>query len=259
MNDPFAELREVVRQLRSPEGCAWDREQTNASLAPALIEEACEVAAAIRAGDDPNLREELGDLLLVVLMHAQIAKEAARFDIDDAIRGATEKLIRRHPHVFGTSEVRDTAGILQQWDEIKRREKSGNASAPYLAEIPVHLPALMRAQKAQTKAARVNFDWSDVADVIAKIEEELAEVKAAMSAQDANATAEEIGDLLFAVTNLARKAKLDAESILQSATDKFSARFHLLEERVLASGRQLGDLDLHALDEIWDAVKTAGH
>ncbi len=253
--EPFRRLREVVARLRAPDGCPWDREQTNESLVPALIEEAYEVAAAVRAQDDANLREELGDLVLVVLMHAQIAQESGRFDVDDALRSATEKLIRRHPHVFGTSDARDSGAVLKQWDAIKRTEKN-NSDAHYLAEIPMTFPALMRAQKAQTKAARVNFDWANTADVVAKIDEELAEVKEAMRTNESAAVAEEIGDLLFAVTNLARKSKLDSETVLQAATDKFIARFHELEDQVRRTGKQLGDLDLAALDEIWNRMKA---
>ena len=155
--EPFRRLREVIARLRAPNGCPWDREQTNESLVPALIEEAYEVAAAIRAQDDANLREELGDLLLVALMHAQIAQESGRFEIDDSIRDATEKLIRRHPHVFGTSDARDSGAVLKQWDAIKRAEKN-HSDAHYLADIPLTFPALMRAQKVQTKVARVNFE-----------------------------------------------------------------------------------------------------
>lgn len=255
MSDAFTELRDVVRRLRAPEGCPWDREQTNPSLAPAIIEEAYEVAAAIRAGDDVNLREELGDLLMVILMHAQIAEEAGRFTIEEAMRSVTDKLIRRHPHVFGASEARDSGAVLKQWDAIKRDEKK-NLDAPYLADVPTSLPALMRAQKVQTKAARVNFDWTNIADVVAKVDEELAEVKEAMRAGDAEAVADEIGDLLFAVTNLARKSELAAEMVLQAATDKFIHRFNELEDRVRENGKQLGELDLAALDDIWNEIKA---
>ena len=254
----FHRLREIIARLRSPAGCPWDREQTNASLAPAILEEAYEVAASIRANDDTNLREELGDLLLVALMHTQIAQEGGRFDINDALRDASGKLIRRHPHVFAESDARDSSAVLKQWDAIKREEK-GNLPAQYLTDIPVAFPALMRAQKVQSKVARVNFDWSEIVDVVAKVEEELAEVKAAMSTNDTAAVAEELGDLLFAVTNLARKSKLDAETLLQSATDKFIARFHQLEDRVRAEGKKLGELDLRELDTIWNAVKADAH
>jgi nucleoside triphosphate diphosphatase len=243
-----------VAQLRAPDGCPWDREQTHESLLPALIEEAYEVAGAVRAKDEANFREELGDLLLLVVMHAEIARESERFNIDDVIREVSEKLVRRHPHVFGESDARDSGAVLKQWEAIKREEKKDDSH--YLASLPGALPALMRAQKAQSKAARVNFDWTELKDVVAKVEEELAEVKVAMAAQDRQAVEEEIGDLLFAVVNLARKSKLDAESSLQKATDKFVARFNRLEDRLRAEGKKLGEVDLAELDRIWNEIKA---
>ena len=251
--DSFSKLCEIVAQLRAPGGCPWDREQTNESLLPALIEEAYEVAGAVRAKDDANFREELGDLLLLVVMHAEIAREADRFKIDNVIADVTEKLIRRHPHVFGKSNARDSGAVLKQWESIKRAEKTGRH---YLDGLPAALPALMRAQKAQSKAARVNFDWSELRDVIAKIEEELAETKWAIASQDRQAIEDEIGDLLFAVVNLTRKCNLDAESALQSATDKFVARFNRIEDELHAQGKRLGDVDLAELDQIWNRVKS---
>jgi len=248
----FSKLCEIVAQLRAPGGCPWDREQTHESLLPQLIEEAYEVAGAVGAKDDANFREELGDLLLLIVMHAEIAREAGRFNIDNVIGDATEKLIRRHPHVFGKSDARDSRAVLKQWESIKRAEKTGKH---YLDDLPVALPALMRAQKAQSKAARVNFDWTELRDVIAKIEEEVAEAKSAISSQDRQAIEDEIGDLLFAVVNLARKCKLDAEGVLQSATDKFVARFNQLEDELKLRGKKLGDVDLAGLDAIWNEIK----
>ncbi len=248
----FTRLCEIVAKLRAPGGCPWDGEQTHESLLPQLIEEAYEVAGAVRAKDDANFREELGDLLLLIVMHAEIAREAGRFKIDNVIDEVTEKLIRRHPHVFGKSDARDSGAVLKQWESIKRAEKTGKH---YFDGLPAALPALMRAQKAQSKAARVNFDWSELRDVIAKIEEEVAEAKSAISSQGRRAIEDEIGDLLFAVVNLARKCKLDAESALQTATDKFVARFNRLEEELQSRGKKLGDVDLVEMDEIWNAIK----
>src|SRR5438128_3689671 len=248
----FQQLCEIVAKLRAPEGCPWDREQTHESLLPALIEEAYEVAEAVRAEDDVNFREELGDLLLLIVMHAEIAREAGRFNIDDVLSDVTKKLIRRHPHVFGKSDARDSGAVLKQWESIKRTEKTGKH---YLDGLPAALPALMRAQKAQSKAARVNFDWSELRDVIAKIEEELAETKSAIASGDEQSIEDEVGDLLFAVVNLARKCKLDAESMLQTATDKFVARFNRLEDELQARGKRLGDVDLGELDAIWNEIK----
>jgi MazG family protein len=254
ITDDFAKLRDIVTKLRSPGGCPWDREQTNESLLPALIEEAYEVAEAARAHDDAHFREELGDLLLLVVMHAEIAREADRFDIDDVTREVSDKLIRRHPHVFGTSEARDAGAVLKQWEAIKREEK--NANLHYLASLPKALPALMRAQKAQSKAARVNFDWTAPRDVMAKVEEELHETKEAIRSQQQERIEDEIGDLLFAVVNLARKCKMDAETALQSATDKFVARFNRLEDELKTRGRKLGEVELAELDAIWDKIKN---
>jgi len=255
LNSPpssFSKLCEIVAKLRGPGGCPWDREQTHESLLPQLIEEAYEVAGAVRTKDDANFREELGDLLLLIVMHAEIAREAGRFDIDNVIDDVTEKLIRRHPHVFGKSDARDSGAVLKQWESIKRAEKTGKH---YLDGLPTALPALMRAQKAQSKAARVNFDWTELRDVIAKIEEEVAEARSAISSQDRQAIKDESGDLLFAVVNLARKCKLDAEGALQSATDKFVARFNQLEDELKLRGKKLGDVDLADLDAIWNEIK----
>ncbi len=248
----FNRLCEIVAKLRAPGGCPWDREQTHESLLPQLIEEAYEVAGAVRTKDDANFREELGDLLLLIVMHAEIAREAGRFDIDNVVHDVTQKLIRRHPHVFGKSDARDSGAVLKQWESIKRAEKTRKH---YLDGLPAALPALRRAQKAQSKAARVNFDWTELRDVIAKIEEEVAEARSAISSQDRQAIKDESGDLLFAVVNLARKCKLDAEGALQSATDKFVARFNQLEDELKLRGKKLGDVDLAELDAIWNEIK----
>jgi MazG family protein len=252
--DNFAKLCEIVAKLRAPGGCPWDREQTNDSLLPGLIEEAYEVAGAVRARDDQNLREELGDLILLAVMHSEIAREEGRFDIEGVLGDVTAKLIRRHPHVFGSSDVRDTDGVIKQWEAIKHDEKNGGDDH-YLASLPTALPALMRAQKAQKKAARVNFDWTELSDVVAKVDEELAETKEAIASRDPEAVADEIGDLLFAVVNLARQSNLDAEGVLQQATDKFVSRFSRVEDELRTRGKKLGEVGLQELDEIWNSMK----
>jgi MazG family protein len=270
----FERLCEIVAKLRAPGGCPWDREQTHESLLPALIEEAYEVAGAVRASDTANFREELGDLLLLVVMHAQIASESGRFDINGVLKDVTEKLIRRHPHVFGNSDARDSGAVLKQWESIKRAEKkhkpgcnAGDAAGHYLDDLPLAFPALMRAQKTQSKVARVQFDWTELGDVIAKVEEEIQELKLAIAkwqrhpadASRAEGPCHEVedetGDLLFAVVNLARKCKLDAESALQGATDKFVARFNRLEDELQLRGKKLGDVDLAEMDKIWNQIK----
>jgi nucleoside triphosphate diphosphatase len=253
ITDDFAKLCDIVAKLRAPDGCPWDREQTNESLVPALIEEAYETAEATRSQDDAHFREELGDLLLLVVMHTEIARETGRFGIEEVIGQVSDKLIRRHPHVFGTSEARDAGAVLKQWEAIKREEK--NADLHYLASLPKALPALMRAQKAQSKAARVNFDWTALRDVMAKVEEELRETKDAIQSRRQEMIEDEIGDLLFAVVNLARKCKIDAETALQSATDKFVARFNRLEDELKSRGKKLGDVDLDEMDAIWNQIK----
>jgi MazG family protein len=262
-NVTFRQLCEIVAKLRAPGGCPWDREQTHESLLPALIEEAYEVAGAARANDNANFREELGDLLLLIVMHAEIASESDRFDINGVLKDATEKLIRRHPHVFGSSNARDSGAVLRQWESIKRAEKTGkpgrnagDAGRHYLDDLPLALPALMRAQKAQSKVARVNFDWTEVRDVIAKVEEEIQELKQAVLEQDRKSIEDEVADLLFTVVNLARKCKLDAESALQGATDKFVARFNRLENQLNARGKKLRDVDLAEMDAIWNQIKN---
>jgi MazG family protein len=266
----FQKLCDIVAKLRAPGGCPWDREQTHETLLPATVEEAYEVAEAARSRNEAHFREELGDLLLLVVMHAEIARESGQFNINNVIAEITEKLIRRHPHVFGpvaagvppakrsstaAGTAATTAGaVLKQWEAIKREEKKDDQH--YLASLPRALPALMRAQKAQSKVARVNFDWTELRDVIAKVEEELVELKEAISSEDEKSIEDEIGDLLFAIVNLARKCKLDAETALQAATDKFVGRFNLLEDELRARGKKLGDVDLAELDAIWNQVKA---
>ena len=262
---PIDRLRGIVTRLRAPDGCAWDREQTHASLRTALVEETYEVLAAIDAADDPNLREELGDLLLHVVMHAQMAGERGAFDFDAVAAGVADKMIRRHPHVFGGERANNhRAAITRRWEEIKREEKA-EAASPEDAQPPQvmsglldALPALMRAQKAQEKAARVGFDWPTVAEVAAKVREEIDEVEAETVAgpgHNADAVADELGDLLFATVNLARWHKLDAESILQRATDKFVRRFRYIETTLQAAGRRWEDAAFEELDALWEQAK----
>jgi MazG family protein len=254
---PVQQLRAIIARLRAPEGCPWDREQTHASLRAGLIEEAYEVVEAINTGDDANLCEELGDLLLQSVFHAQIASEEGRFNFDDVARGISEKLLRRHPHVFGEDRCADAAEVLRKWDDLKRAEK-GNKATSALDGISGGLPALMRAEKVQKKAARVGFDWSEVAPVVAKIREELAEVEAEVAQADQAKIEEEIGDLLFSVVNLARKLKVDGETALQSATDKFGTRFRRVEALAQERRVALDKLTLAELDVIWDEVKSEG-
>ena len=248
------ELRAIVARLRAPNGCPWDREQTHASLKNGLIEEAYEVIEAIDNQDDAHLSEELGDFLLQVVMHCQIASEGNRFDFDRVAQLIGEKLIRRHPHVFGDVKATDSETVLKNWDEIKREEKGGTESV--LDHVSKALPALMRAGKIQNRAARVGFYWPDLHGVVAKIHEELAEVEEAMQGNDRSHLEQEIGDLLFSVVNLSRKAKFEPELVLQQATNKFINRFQKLELLLKERNQTFAESDLTALDLLWNEVKA---
>jgi len=245
-----------MHRLRAPGGCPWDAEQTHGSLVSNLIEEAYETVDAIQRDDFGHLEEELGDLLLQVVFHSELAEESGRFDFDDVARGISEKLVRRHPHVFATSEAGTTDAVLQQWDQIKRNEK-GTEDEPYLHGVGKGLPALLRASKLQKKAAKVGFDWPTQMGVLSKIREEVLEVEAAVDEQDLKAVDEEIGDLLFSVVNLVRFRKLDPEVILAAANDKFERRFGEMEQRLKMSGITLGDATAEQMDEAWEAAKRA--
>lgn len=254
--DAMTRLRYVVHRLRAPGGCPWDQEQTHASLIPHVIEEAYEVAEAIRAGDPALICEELGDLLLQPVLHAEIASETGAFDLDRMAHELTEKLIRRHPHVFGEASAATSDAVLTQWDAIKRVEK-GTQKEGLLHAVGSGLPALMRGQKLQKKAARVGFDWPDAAPVFGKIREEAAELEAAVQEGNQAHVEEELGDLLFSVVNLARKLGVESETALAAANDKFVRRFHAMEEHLRAQGRELGKLTLEEMDQAWDEVKRA--
>jgi MazG family protein len=254
----WEQLREVVAKLRGPGGCPWDHEQTHGSLRGGLLEEAYEVVAAIDAADDANLREELGDLLLQVVFHSQIADEEGRFNADEVAREVSAKLVRRHPHVFGGENLANSQAVLVRWEEIKRAEKGADHTASVLDGIPAGLPSLLHAEKVQKKAGKVGFDWDAAAPILEKVREELAEVEAAMEAGEHARIEEEIGDLLFAVVNLSRKLKVEAEVALRGATEKFVRRFRRMETLARERGLEMKGMSLAALDEIWDEVKRDG-
>jgi tetrapyrrole methylase family protein/MazG family protein len=249
-------LREIVARLRSPGGCPWDREQTHESLRAALIEECYEAIEAIEKADDGNLREELGDLLLQVVMHAHMAGERKAFSFEQVVEGICEKLIRRHPHVFGDSRVAETAQVLRQWEQIKRAEKRGECSV--IDGPPSAFPALLGAQHAQKKAARVGFDWDEAAQVLDKIEEEIEELREAASRGTRKNIEEELGDLLFSVVNLARKLDVDAETSLAGATRKFVGRFRAVEAEIAAGGGKVEQTSPEVMNALWDRHKAGG-
>jgi len=249
-------LREIVARLRAPGGCPWDQEQTHESLRGALIEECYEAIEAIEKADDGNLREELGDLLLHVVMHAHMAGERKAFSFEEVVEGICEKLIRRHPHVFGDSRAAETAQVLRQWEQIKRAEKGGECSV--MDSPPSAFPALLRAQHAQKKAARVGFDWDEAARVLDKIEEEIEELREAISRGMSKNIEEELGDLLFSVVNLARKLDVDAETSLAGATRKFVGRFRAVEAEIAAGGGKIEQTSPGEMNALWDRHKAGG-
>lgn len=250
---PLDQLLRIMARLRAPDGCPWDREQNHASLRASVIEEAYEVAAAINSGDDENLREELGDLLLQVVFHAQLAREDGRFDFDSIATSIVEKLVRRHPHVFGSENIASSADVLVRWEDTKKAEKGGQESA--LDGVSVGLPALLYAEKVQKKAGKVGFDWDSIPPVIAKVREEIEEVEAELRKPDNQRLEEELGDLLFATVNLTRKLGINAEAALQKATDKFSTRFRAVESLAKNRGLNLESMTLQEMDALWDEVK----
>ncbi len=251
----MAKLRWVLKALRAPDGCPWDREQTLASIQPCLQEECYELLSAMVGEDLANHREELGDVLLQVLFQCDIREEQGAFTFDEVVGELTDKLIRRHPHVFGEVDAKDTETVLRNWERIKQGEhKAPKASA--LDGVPEALPALLKAQRTQHKAAKVGFDWQDAEGPEAKIVEELAELKAAVAAGQPEAVADEYGDVLFSMVNLARHIGVDAESALRAATAKFAKRFRAVEARVKAAGKEMKAMSLSELDAVWDAVKA---
>jgi len=251
----LARLRAIMHRLRAPGGCPWDAEQTHESIVPNLIEEAYETVDTIQRGDHEHLREELGDLLLQVVFHSEIAEEAGRFNLDDVARGISEKLVRRHPHVFAESAANTTDAVLKQWDAIKRTEK-GEQEKSYLHGVGKGLPALIRATKLQKKAAKVGFDWPDEAGVLAKIREELQELQAALDEENPIAVEDELGDLMFSMVNLARFRKIDPEVLMANANRKFERRFGEMERILAIRALALGVASPCQMEQAWDAAKS---
>ena len=256
-------LHDIMIRLRDPEtGCPWDRVQTLETLKPCVLEEAYELISAMsRPEDRDNHVEELGDVLLQVMFQCVMAEEKGEFSFDDVANAISDKLVRRHPHVFGDAVAKDPAAVLRNWEQIKQQEHRKELRHSALDGVPADLPALLKAQRTQEKAARVGFDWKDAKGPIAKIREELSELEAAIDAsQDTSldmAVKDELGDLAFAVANLARHLKADAESALDNATRKFSRRFRAVEAGAKAQGRSLKDMTLGEMDALWDEAKRS--
>ncbi len=264
------DLLHLMARLRDPQhGCPWDLQQDYASIVPHTLEEAYEVADAIARRDFPQVRDELGDLLFQVVYYSQLGREDGHFDFAQVVDGITRKLVRRHPHVFPDGDLHgpldlsrlDEATIKRRWEEIKAEERAEKAAAPeqlsLLDDVPAALPALSRAAKLQKRAANVGFDWADATPVVAKIQEELDEVREAMANGQAAQVAEEVGDLLFVMVNLARHLRVDAEDALRQANAKFERRFRYIEEALKAQGRTPQAASLEEMDALWDAAKVA--
>jgi tetrapyrrole methylase family protein/MazG family protein/ATP diphosphatase len=251
-------LLTIMDNLRNPDGgCPWDVEQDYKSIAPYTIEEAYEVVDAIERDDLADLKDELGDLLLQVVFHAQMGKEAGDFDFADVLQSICDKMVRRHPHVFEQADGRDSDGQTEAWEEIKAAERAakGNSHDSILSDVPVGLPAMSRAVKLQKRAARVGFDWPNAGDVIAKMAEEAGELTDAINDKDADAIEDEFGDLLFTVANLSRHLKVDPEKALRRTNEKFRQRFEYIEQQVGNADRAFKDYSLEELEELWVEAK----
>lgn len=251
-------LLEVMTRLRGPEGCPWDREQTFATIAPYTVEEAYEVADAIARGDLADLKEELGDLLLQVVFHSRIAQEQGAFDFEAVASGIADKMIRRHPHVFGDARIEGAQAQTQAWEAQKAAERAAKGAhrSGVLADVPANMPGLTRAVKLTRRAARVGFDWPDLAQVFAKLREEADELEAEVESLDPDRLRDELGDLLFVCANLARKLGVDPEDALRAANAKFTRRFGHIERTLAADGRTPEQSDLAEMDQLWDEAKA---
>ncbi len=254
--NPLIRLKEISAILRAPGGCPWDREQTPSSLKPYLIEEAYEVIDAIDTGDMKDYREELGDLLYQVYAHAQIAEEQSLFTVEDVAQAIVDKLIRRHPHVFGDEDITDSNGVKDRWEKIKKEEKSGRRSV--LGGIPRNLPALTMAFRVQEKVSHVGFDWEKIDDAIKKIDEELEEFKAAAANNSQEMMKDEAGDILFSIVNVLRFRGIDPEDALRGTVNKFMKRFGYVESSAADQGRDLRSMTLEEMDRLWNESKKKG-
>jgi MazG family protein len=265
MSASIDELVSVMARLRAPGGCPWDREQTYASLAQYLLEEAYETFDAIQeadqTGDVANLREELGDLLLQVIFHSTIAAEKGDFTIDDVAGGVTKKLVLRHPHVFGDEKLERAQDVLDNWDKLKANEriasgKKEKAQNSILNEVPIHFPALLEGLKLTKRAAKVGFDWQNTEQILDKLDEEVEELRSAMAGRDPGEIAEEVGDLLFVLVNLARRLDVEPETALKTTNRKFRQRFRYIEDALRLRGATLSGSSLEEMDRLWNEAKS---
>ena len=253
MKYTFEDLKDIMKKLRGEGGCPWDAEQTHLSIKDCLIEEAYEAAEAIDSGKDEKMYDELGDVLLQVVFHAQIASEEQRFDIDDITNAICTKLIRRHPHVFSDGDAKTSEQVLEKWEEIKKQEKGNKSTTDTLMSVSSYLPALTYAKKVQKKAAKVGFDWDDWVEPLNKVKEETDELKSAM--ENSSNVEEELGDLLFSAVNVSRFAGVDPEEALRKTTAKFIRRFQKVEEMAKNQGESLENMTLQEMDKLWDIAK----
>jgi tetrapyrrole methylase family protein/MazG family protein len=255
MKDNLPDLIALMARLRGPDGCPWDRKQTTESLKPFLIEECYEVIDALDEGSPEKIREELGDLLFQIVFHARIAEEQGQFSLQDVISANLEKMIRRHPHVFGDARLSTDQEVLSNWEEIKKKEKGYEQRKSILEGVPRHLPSLLRAHSIQERAARVGFDWRRIDDALPKLDEEMAEFKESLKNEDAAGIEEELGDIFFMLVNISRFLGVNPENALRKTISKFIQRFRFIEEYAADEGKSMGDMTLDEMEELWQKSK----
>lgn len=249
----FDKLVGIVERLRGPDGCPWDREQTRETLIPFLIEELYELIDAFKKDDSEEMKEELGDLLFQIILHCQLSREEGRFDVDDVLKGIIDKMVRRHPHVFGDKDLKTSEEVLRWWKEHKEAE--GKVANSILGRIPEGLPALLKAQRLQERASKVGFDWEDMNGALKKLEEEIHEFKKAVEKKEIDGIEDELGDMLFVIVRLSNFVNVNPEYALQRTINKFIKRFSHIEEEALRQGRNLSDMTLEEMDAIWNEAK----
>jgi len=255
MDDNFLDLVALMAKLRGPDGCPWDQKQTPESLKPFLVEECYEVVDAIDEGSPAKVKEELGDLLFQIIFHARIAEERGDFTISDVIRGNIEKMVRRHPHVFGDARISTDKEVLANWEEIKKKEKGYEERRSILEGVPRHLPSLLRAHSLQERAARVGFDWNRIDEALPKLDEEIAEFKESLNKEDSASVEEELGDIFFMLVNISRFLGVNPEDALRKTISKFIHRFRYIEEHAANAGITLHEMTLDEMEQLWQEAK----